>query len=173
MRVRYAAREDVDAVLGFYHDLIERMRDNPYRPTWEKGVYPTHRQLLEAADAGTLFLAEEDSTVLGAFVLNHQQAAGYANVSWKVDAPAEKVAVLHLLGVHPNAHGKGVGTALLQKAEAVCREQNDAAIRLDTLPHNLPARRLYERFGFQSCGEIPLTDPAAGTIPFHLYEFKI
>lgn len=173
MQVRNAVPGDVDAVLAFYHDLIERMQDSPYRPTWEKGVYPARGQLLEAAEAGTLFLAEENSTVLGAFVLNHQQAAGYAHISWQVDAPAEKVAVLHLIGVHPSAHGKGIGTALLQKAEAVCRERGDAVIRLDTLPHNLPARRLYERFGFQSCGEFPLTDPAAGTIPFHLYEYKI
>ena len=81
MKVRYAAREDVGAVLGVYHDLIERMQDNPYRPTWEKGVYPTQKQLLEAADAGTLFLAEGDGAVLGAFVLNHQQAAGYARIA--------------------------------------------------------------------------------------------
>lgn len=173
MLVRSAAVNDVDRVLLFYNDLIDRMRENPYRPTWKKGVYPTMEGLLDAAEAGTLFLAEEAGRILGAFVLNHQQAVGYKYISWAADAPVENVAVLHLLGVHPSAHGTGVGRALLQKAESVSRAHGDAAIRLDTLPHNLPAKKLYEGFGFQFRGEMPLTDPAAGTIPFSLYEYLL
>lgn len=173
MRIQKAAAGDVGAILAFYHDLIARMQDNPYRPTWKKGVYPTFESLSDAAEAGTLYFARTEEQVLGAFVLNHQQAEGYERVSWQVEAPPERVAVLHLLGVHPAAHGTGVGTALLKQAEAVSRAAGDAAIRLDTLPHNLPARRLYERFGFQYCGEIVLTDPAAGAIPFSLYEYRL
>ena len=173
MNIRQAAAEDVGAVLACYYDLIDRMRGSEYRPTWERDVYPTREGLLDAAGAGTLYLAEEAGQVLGAFVLNHIQAAGYERAAWQVEAPAERVAVLHLLGVHPLSRGRGVGRALLQKAADVSRAALDAAIRLDTLPHNLPARRLYEGFGFRYCGELSLTDPAAGTIPFSLYEYAL
>ena len=173
MIVRRAETADVERILRFYHDLIDRMRGSAYRPTWEQGVYPTRALLRSAAEAETLYLAEENGNVLGALVLNHAQAEGYDRMAWQVDAPAERVAVLHLLGVHPEVHGRGVGRALLQKAEAVSRDAGDAAIRLDTLPHNLPARRLYEGFGFRYYGETTLTDPAAGTIPFSLYEYAL
>ena len=173
MEVQRATEAHVDDVLRFYHELIERMRPSAYRPTWETGIYPTREGLRDAAKAGTLYFAREDGLVVGAFVLNHQQAAGYERIPWRVDAPAERISVLHLLGVHPDARGKGVGKALLQTAEAVSRDHGDAAIRLDTLPHYVPARRLYEDFGFRYCGETELTDPAAGTIPFSLYEFVL
>ena len=173
MTVQRANTGNVDAILCFYYDLIERMRENEYRPTWKTGVNPTREGLLDAAGAGTLYYAEDNGRVVGAFVLNHRQAAGYDRIPWQVDAPAERISVLHLLGVHPAAHGKGIGRALLQKAEAVSRKAGDAAIRLDTLPHNLPARRLYEGFVFRFCGRTELTDPAAGTIPFSLYEYVL
>ena len=70
MNVQRANREDVDAILGFDHDLIERMRGSAYRPTWETGVNPTREGLLDAAEAGTLYFAREDDAVVGAFVHN-------------------------------------------------------------------------------------------------------
>ena len=43
----------------------------------------------------------------------------------------------------------------------------------DTLPWNLPGKRLYESFGFQYKGDIKLDYPSTGKISFSMYEFDL
>ena len=63
---------------------------------------------------------------------------------------------LEHLYVHPDAHGQGIGTTLLQLA----KQQPEAAagLQLWTFQGNAGARRFYERHGFQPA---ELTDGAA------------
>ena len=81
-----------------------------------------------------------------------------------------RVAVLHLLAVEPAVQRQGVGKALLNCAIERCRANGSRALRLDTLPWNLPGRKLYEGFGFQYRGEVKLTYPSTGLIAFCMYE---
>lgn len=171
MIVRSVREEEADAVLAMYHGLIDEMRDSPYRPTWKKGAYPTLEGLRAAAREGALFAAEEDSGFVGAFVRSRVQDRGYARIPWGVDAPEDKVSVLHLLAVSPRCQGRGVGRALLRKALEISREAGDLAVRLDSLPWNEPARRLYEGAGFQFRGEKELSYPGSEGIAFRLYEY--
>ena len=46
-------------------------------------------------------------------------------------------------------------------------------IRLDTLENNIPAKRLYEGFGFHSCGDIDVEYEGVGVKKFTLYEYLI
>lgn len=60
---------------------------------------------------------------------------------------------LHVLDISliPAARGQGIGTALLRSLMAACREdRKDLSIFVEL--HN-PARRLYERLGFEAEGE--------------------
>lgn len=173
MIIRRAVDGEEQNVLSFYHDLIDLMKDKYYRPTWTKGVYPTLTDFQPAISRSELYLAVDDDRIVGAFILNHIQGDSYDRVEWRTDADADKTAVLHLLAVHPSIHGKGLGKALLQKAAEVAREAGDEIIRLDTLPRNIPGQRLYEGFGFQYCGEVELTYPSTGTVPFRMYEMEL
>lgn len=173
MIIRKAVDGEDGNVLAFYHDLIDKMKDKEYRPSWTKGVYPTREDIHEAIYRSELFLAIDNGDIVGAFILNHTQGEGYDKVPWKTVAESDKTAVIHLLAVDPAQHGKGIGKALLRKAVEVCREAGDEVIRLDTLPRNIPGQRLYEGFGFQYCGEIELTYASTGTIPFRMYEYVL
>ncbi len=62
---------------------------------------------------------------------------------------------------------------MLEKAVEICRSENVSSIRLDTLPWNLPGKRLYESFGFQYKGDIKLDYPSTGKISFSMYEFDL
>ncbi len=171
--VRQANAGEEARVLAFYHNLIAAMKESPYRPTWTAGVYPLLEDLQAAASRGELYLAEETGCVIGAFVLTHMQAAEYESVTWSVSADPGQVSVIHLLAVSPALHGRGIAKALLQKAQEVCRERGDKAIRLDTLTWNVPGNRLYSGFGFRYLGDHELYYPSAGTIPFSMYELEI
>ena len=59
------------------------------------------------------------------------------------------------IGVHPDAHGRGVGSALM---DAITRQADDwlgiLRIELTVFVDNAPAIRLYERFGFEHEGRL-------------------
>ena len=59
--------------------------------------------------------------------------------SWYVDA----------LAVAPDERRRGIAGALLADAEAIAREAGAIGVALDTGLENAPARRLYERHGFE------------------------
>lgn len=170
MTIRKALPEEVQVILDFYHDLIDTMKDRPIRPTWTKGIYPTLDDIQEAADNGWLNIAvQDDGSIAGAVVVNDRQGQRYDEVDWAIHTDA--AAVIHLLAAAPRFHGQGIGRKLLERAREAAAEMKADVIRLDTLPYNAPARRLYESFGFQYRGDVALFYPSAGTIPFSMYEY--
>ena len=56
---------------------------------------------------------------------------------------------IHDLAVIPAERGNGVGRALLSAAEAAARAYGCCKLTLEVQDDNLPARTLYERFGFR------------------------
>jgi GNAT superfamily N-acetyltransferase len=56
--------------------------------------------------------------------------------------------------VHRSARRRGVGAALMRAAETAAREAGRTLLVLDTVTGG-DAERLYERLGWQRCGEIP------------------
>ncbi len=170
-RIRKAAPGEAPAVLAFYYRLMDTLRDSPYPLRWEKGVYPILSDIEAALAEDGLYLAESAGKIAGSFVVNHTQGAGYDSVAWVWQGDVTRVAVLHLLATDPALQGKGVGRQMLRYAAEVCRARGDGAIRLDTLPWNIPGKRLYEGFGFQYRGDVELAYPSTGTIAFSMYEY--
>ena len=170
--VRKAVIGEEGSILSFYEQLIDLLRDAEFRPTWKKGVYPTLTDIRSAVEHCSMYVAvDDDGSIVGAVICNHTQGTGYDEVPWTIEAACDRVAVIHLLAVDPRQHGRGTGRALLQKAAEDSRARGDAVIRLDTLPWNKPAHRLYESFGFQWRGDYPLSYPSVGTISFSMYEY--
>lgn len=64
-------------------------------------------------------------------------------MNWQLDFDVP-VIVIHILAVHPDYLGCGVGKAVLEYAENFGRRP----IRLDTYEKNAPAVRLYEKCNF-------------------------
>ena len=116
IQIRTAVDGEEAAVLSFYERLIDKMKGSPYPLRWEKGVYPAGDDIADAIRAGTLYVAEDGGGIIGAFIVNHTQGEGYANVNWLWQGDATQVAVLHLLAVAPSVQRRGVGKALLQFA---------------------------------------------------------
>jgi GNAT superfamily N-acetyltransferase len=65
--------------------------------------------------------------------------------------PEEPHWYLPLVGVEPNAQGRGLGGALMRHAVARCDRDGAVAYLESSNPRNLP---LYERHGFEVMGEI-------------------
>jgi ribosomal protein S18 acetylase RimI-like enzyme len=65
--------------------------------------------------------------------------------------PQEAHWYLPMIGVEPNAQGKGLGSALMRHALARCDREKALAYLETANPQNIP---LYQRFGFEVMGEI-------------------
>ena len=68
-----------------------------------------------------------------------------------------------MLGVVPEAAGKGVGQALVEHCLARSRELDYTAVVLSTLPSMTVAHRMYERLGFRRTPELDW-EPASGVL---------
>ena len=69
---------------------------------------------------------------------------------------------VHLLGVAPEARGRGVGRALMKGAEEVARSRGCLGIWLDTYSFQAPG--FYAKLGFEEIGRIPDYPPGQARI---------
>ena len=93
------------------------------------------RRSLEGAIADIVFVPVIDG-----------KAAGY--VTCKRDAQPVKTGWIGLVGIGPQARGRGVGSALIRRAIGWFREAGVEEILVVTQGRNEAAKRLYERSGF-------------------------
>ena len=153
--IRKAAAADLDAIARLYDDLNDHLAANINYPGWRKGAYPLRQDAEEGLADGTLYVAETEGTIAGTVMYLRTQCEPYKTVSWQLpfDVP---VVALHILAVHPQYQGQGVGRALMDYAETLAREQGALAVRLDTHEGNVPACRLYEACGYSMRGLVDL-----------------
>jgi ribosomal-protein-alanine N-acetyltransferase len=56
------------------------------------------------------------------------------------------------IATHPEYRRRGIGERLLSRALELAREREARAVTLEVRVSNLPAQRLYEKFGFRRVG---------------------
>ena len=83
---------------------------------------------------GFVLLGHEEETLLGAVVMLDTGMSRYVPEN-----------LLLFIAVEPDARGRGIGGALLQRVFVAC----EGEVKLH-VEHDNPARRLYERNGFKS-----------------------
>ncbi len=84
------------------------------------------------------FLAYQDSKPIGV-----------ANCFWGYSTfYAKKLINIHDLGVVPEARGMGIGKAMIEAVVAKAKAHDCCKVTLEVLENN-PAKRLYEREGFE------------------------
>ncbi len=136
-------------------DLILR----PRRPADDAFIYPLSDRIFAAysmhptgsmasmlAERGAVVrVAERPSGQAGFFVLAFERLARSFG-PWADPAAAR----LNAIGVQPDMQGRGVGRFLLDRAEALARDEGAVSITLMTAETNTRARRLFASGGFQT-----------------------
>jgi GNAT superfamily N-acetyltransferase len=150
--VRRGHADDVPRLVDLLGACIASMREQGI-DQWDE-AYPTEATLRRDVDAGTLYVAAAPGMPLaGAFVVDQREEPEYANVAWRVGAPATFV---HRLMIHPACQRRGLARHLMGFAEIVARRAGCTAVRLDALIANAPSLRLYETLGYEPVGEVRL-----------------
>ena len=165
-------------VLAIYDAVLTALESDPNSlsgPGWKRGVYPTEQEARAGLEEGSLYLLRDGATGRAAatVILNGDQPPAYASAAWAVDAPPERVMVVHTFMTHPGFQRHGYGRRTLAAAHAVARAQGCLCVRLDTYAGNQPARALYEGLGYHSAGLIDLGYGQYGLDWYQTYELAI
>ena len=183
MKLLKAEKEDFQRVRGFYHSLIDTMRERGLPVTWMKDIYPSPDFLRESIAAGDLYMAclgeggerepAKSASIEAVMVLNHSCNDEYHTVQWGRELKDPEVMVVHALGVHPDFGGKGIGREMINAAREKAVEAGAKALRLDVLKSNERAKNLYIRCGLTYRGTVQLYYENTGRQEFEMYEYLL
>ena len=139
VKIRAAVLEDAEFILGLAERLVE-FGDVPGRD--RAAMITRDRSVLAAALTGgvsTIFVAVGDDA----------RSLGFIHLTTADDYyDARQTAHVADLVVAREAEGRGVGAALMARAEEWAREQGFAMLTLNVFTANRRARHLYAQLGF-------------------------
>lgn len=170
MLIRKCTEADITEVGIFYDKVVEYLDRTINYPKWVYKVYPSEESVREKVQADCQFLCEEQGKIVGAFVLNDDPDGAYENTSWSREIPQGKYMVCHTLAIAPDRQGLGIGKQLVEFCVEYAKQQGFQAVRLDVVPENTPARKLYEKCGFTYAGDVDLERGLEEIPKFSMYE---
>lgn len=140
----------LNLVMKLYKDVIEDMNQKGL-DQWKWGDYPNAEVISEDLSNGHCYLLFDDDNMIGAFVLNEEQAPEYKEIPWRYGT---RPIVLHRLVIHPSYQGKGIGKDVMALVEDIARNSAYDSLRFDTYSPNRQAVALYEKAGYQKSGHV-------------------
>ncbi len=162
----------LEAVATFYDKVTDYLSKNINYPKWMPGRYPGRESAREAIARGEQYACLDGETVLGVFVLNNDPQGAYEKGDWSKELAHGEYMVIHALATDPERYGSGVAKAMVNFCMEMAKAFGYPAIRLDVVPGNEPAERLYTGLGFAFAGEKDL-DRGYEHIPtFRLFEYN-
>lgn len=164
---------DVESVAYIYQAIHEDLEKTINYPKWPKDIYPTETSALNAIQNQELYILKVDCQIVGSVILNHDQNTGYEQADWLVNAPEEKVLVIHTLAIHPHLKGQGYAGVMLDHIKKFALQTNHLALRLDLTQGNLPARYLYQKHGFYFTGIADLHRQEDGINYCEMFEYNL
>ena len=108
--------------------------------------------------------------------------SAYLTAAWDGDKPVGMARVVSDGGymtlvadvmVLPEYQGKGVSKRMMTEIISLVKKNGKKALRLDALASNTPARRLYEKLGFEYRGKQNLFAENTGWTDFFYYELPL
>ena len=140
MRVEPAERGDLDALADAWVALASEQRQHGSHLAAADNRTAMRSVIAAHVVAGTCLVARTDGGGLAGFVNVGLEEAGLQSDAVR--------GMIHNVYVAPEERGAGVGSALLEAAEAKLAERGADVVAIEALAENAGARRLYERRGY-------------------------
>ena len=156
MEIRLCREEDIAAAGAFYDSVVLYLESHINYPRWVYGVYPCLETVKERVPAQTQYICVENGQIIGAFVLNADPEGNYQKGNWSRYIPDGAYLVLHALATAPDMRRRGIGAEIIRFSVEKAKREGYKAIRLDTVPDNYPAKKMYEKNGFTYIGDYDL-----------------
>lgn len=173
IELKKATLSELNMIQRLYEKLLDSSESYADILQWKKGIYPTDEDWIYYIKNEEMYLLLVDGSLSGAVVVTKAQNSGYRSISWQIEAADEEVSVIHLLAIDPEQQGKGLAVAMLDLIMKMAVDMKKCAVRLDAIKTNIPAQRLYEKYGFVKCGTAQLYYESTGWTEFIFYEYLL
>lgn len=162
----------LDMLTEFYDKVTDYLVQTVNYPLWTPRVYPGRDSISKAISERVQYVCLKDGVVVGAFIFNDNPQGKYSNGDWEKDLADGEYKVIHTLAVSQDMSRKGIGKRMVNFCINKAKEEGYKGIRLDVVPTNLPAIKLYESAGFRFAGEKDLERGFKDIPTFKLYELN-
>ena len=159
-------------VTAFYHQAIKYLQTHINYPVWSD-EHPSDESIKEAVRRKEQYICvDDDNKIIGALLLSEFPDGDYEAGSWSRDLKEGEYLSVHVLAVSADCYQRGVGSFMVDECISIARSRGYKAVRLDIVPTNTPAERLYQKKGFVYAGTVDLNRPTAPIPLFDLYELN-
>lgn len=172
MQIRKCQEAEIVPVGAFYDDVVLWLDHHINYPKWMYKIYPSENWAREMTEAGEQYICVDGKKIVGAFVLNADPQGNYRKGNWSQDLPDGAYMVLHALAIDPELQGRGLGAEVVRFCTEKAKAEGYKALRLDIVPGNIPAKKLYEKTGFRYVEDVDLDRNIAHIPMFSLYELN-
>ena len=150
-----ANSDDIPEIVSIYNGLI-----GTPGCTWSID-YPNKETAEYDIEKNSLYVLKKNKKIIAvATVGNFNELI---DLEWKPKNPCE----LYRIGVMATKQNQGIGTILLQNILKTVKEQKYDGMRFLVSKTNFAALALYDKNGFERCGEVFMHD-----IDFYCYQIK-
>ena len=143
MLFRKAEKSEADEIRALYQAVI----GTPFC-TWDES-YPGETEIAGDLSAGTLYVLEEDHKMIGAISIVPENEMDHFRC-WSVKENAREFA---RVVINPDHQHKGLSVYLVEGVIRTLQRQGVVAIHIAVAKDNIPALKLYQKMGFDFCGE--------------------
>lgn len=173
MVIKKCKRQDIPAVGAFYDKVVKYLDEHINYPKWMYKSYPSEAYVRDMTVEDSQYICMEEDKLIGAFVLNSDPQGNYQKGKWSSFIPDGEYLIVHALAIDPELQAMGLGSDIIGFCIEETKRRGLRAIRLDIVPGNIPAKKLYEKNGFSYIGDEDLERGIEGIPVFSLYELNI
>lgn len=169
MEIIKCGNDHLEMVTKLYHDTVKFLKENINYPKWSS-EHPSDLNTAEAIRNGQQYVCMDNNRAVGTFAVSENPEGFYEAGDWSCDLKRGEYLVIHTLASDPFCMRKGVGIYMVEKCISIAKGGGYKAIRLDVVPGNIPAERLYKKMGFTYAGTKDLQRDIEEIPVFDLYE---
>lgn len=173
MEIRKSTIDDLENLTTFYNTVVLYLINHQNYPKWEYRIYPSKDTIKESILIQEQYMCVEENKIVGAFILNDNPQGVYEHGEWQLNLKQGDYLVIHTLAVDPNRYGQKIGQKMVNYCIEYAKLNGYQSIRLDVVPNNIPAIKLYKKMDFQYAGTKDLERNINNIPLFDLYELKI
>jgi len=174
MSIIRCGNEHTDKVAAFYDEVTLYLTTHTNYPEWQYKKYPCFDSVKKAVENNTQYAYLNDKNeVIGAFVLNRDPQGDYDAANWSESLDESEALIIHSFATLPQMQRRGIGGQMIKYIIKSAKNTGVKALRLDIVPKNIPAKRLYQKYGFKYVGEYDLKRGFENIPTFCLYELSL
>ncbi|MDM1294806.1 GNAT family N-acetyltransferase [Sphingobacterium sp. N143] len=149
--IRKAVQEDKGRIWEIIQQAITLRREQGSQQ-WQDG-YPNEDVIQSDIDRGYGHVVEADGRIVGYVAIIFDVEPVYNDIVGQWLSDGDYVGI-HRLASAQDPHVKGVGTGIMKGVESIALEHGIYSIKVDTNFDNGGMLHVFDKLGYQYCGEV-------------------